>query len=451
MAGKKVSREITAIIGAGITGLTAAHLLSNGGEKCVIFEQEEKVGGLCRSYLLDDIIFDLGPHLFFNNPEHEAERLMMELLKDEKVIERRFRFAIESEGRCWKFPLSLFDLLSYPKEYQKHFLMSFLRKKNPRESKDRISMEQDLIEKGGQSYYERIFAPMLMKKTLLSGNQIHRDWGVRVDRNVKNEKEPFREESRGWLFKKVLQSLYQTYYYPVDGFQKFTEILRDKYTETGGEIIVNCGPLRFEKMDNKLTRVKVNDKAYPVKNVIWTGSLNGLNGILGNSTGKIRYVKTLIAFLTYNQKNPVHRPFVYAYYTEKNLIFNRVYWPASIYRNQAPRDKEGICLELNYIDDLDHRTDEEILRRAVEDIDKKGLFKKDNLRNQQLVRLGECLPVYELDYERKMSETFKRVHGYCNLYSIGRLGGFYFCMTPMAVSQGIKMSKYLLQTEKGNL
>ncbi len=96
---------------------------------------------------------------------------------------------------------------------------------------------------------------------------------------------------------------------------------------------------------------------------------------------------------------------------------------------------------------LDNMTDEEIINRTVKDAEKSGLLKKDQLRQSKVIRLGDCLPVYDLDYEDKINETFKDVHSYQNLYSIGRLGGNYFCMTPAAFSQGIKIARHLSQNK----
>lgn len=438
------SEEVTLIVGGGMTGLTAGYLLSIEGEKCLLLEKEKVVGGLCRSYNLDDIFFDLGPHLFFPNPDFESERFMMELLQDEAIIKQRFRFAIYNNGRYWKFPLSIFDLLFYPLDFKKHFFLSLMYKKTY--SPDSIiSIEQDIILKGGRSYYERVFAPMLLKKSLLPGNKIHRDWVARVDRDVENSKEPFNEISHEKLLRKILSSLYQTYYYPLNGFERFPQKLWNRYKEAGGETIVNCGPITFETNGNKIAKATVRDITYPLKNVIWTGSVNSLNEVIGSNVHKIKYIKTIIVLLTYKQKKPIRRPFVYVYYPEENLIFNRIYYPANIYKGQTPSGKEGICLELNYLCDLDAMTDEEIVLRAVGDIEKEGLFEGSDLRSKQVIRLGECLPVYELDYENKMEEAFNVVHSCSNLYSVGRLGGYFFCMTPPSVSQGIKIARHILQ------
>ena len=99
---------------------------------------------------------------------------------------------------------------------------------------------------------------------------------------------------------------------------------------------------------------------------------------------------------------------------------------------------------MNYTEELDTLTDTEIVERTVSDIEKLGLYKKEQLRQSKVIRLGECLPIYGLDYENRIQETFRDVHRYQNLYSIGRLGGYYFCMTPAAVNQGIKMARHLL-------
>ena len=145
-------------------------------------------------------------------------------------------------------------MIIYPWEYKKHFILNYFNKNKKLRDSEK-SMEQDIIMKGGRFYYENIFAPMLLKKTFISGKMIHCDWVARVDRDVHNRREPFREISHGRLFKKILASLYQTYYYPLGGFHKFSKKLMEKYRQTGGEIILNYGPLKFEREDNRITGI----------------------------------------------------------------------------------------------------------------------------------------------------------------------------------------------------
>jgi len=53
----------TIILGAGIAGLSLAYFLK---EKTIILEKEEQIGGLCRSFELNGIFYDIGPHIMFS-------------------------------------------------------------------------------------------------------------------------------------------------------------------------------------------------------------------------------------------------------------------------------------------------------------------------------------------------------------------------------------------------
>ena len=138
------------------------------------------------------------------------------------------------------------------------------------------------------------------------------------------------------------------------------------------------------------------------------------------------------------------RPFVYTFRPQEDLIFH---YPDHIYGDKSLPDKEGICLELNNLTRLENTSDAEIIARAVNDIEKIGLFMRTELRQQRLFRLKECMPVYELDYEIKIQETLKTIQRYRNLYSVGRKGGYFFCLSHSAVSQGLKVARHLLESK----
>lgn len=438
------SGEVTVIVGAGITGLTAAYLLAREGERCVVLEKNKEIGGLCCTFELDDIIFDLGPHFYFYNPDFEAEKFMMSLLKGEKIIKKRFRFSVFNDGKNWKFPISIIDMILYPMEYKLQILKRLFAKRKKEE--DAISAEYEMVEKLGNSYYDKAIAPMIQSKALLPGSEIHRDWMTRVDRNIHNSKEPFTAISPiKHILITIKQVLYQAYLYPAKGYQVFPQKLWQKFNQLGGDTILDCGEITLEKENGLIRKVIVRGREFLTKNVVWTGSINDLNDIIKSNAPRIKYVKVIIVHLSYNHKKRIHRPFGYIYYPDKNLIFNRLYYPSSIFGIHGPTDREGICFELNYMEELDSLTDKEIIDRTVMDAEKLGLLKKEQLRQSMVIRLGECLPVYSLDYENRIKETFKDVHSFRNLYSIGRLGGYYFCMTPAAVSQGMKVARHLLK------
>ena len=426
--------KITLIVGAGVTGLTAAYTLANAGEKCLLLEREATIGGGCRTYVLDDVTFDLGPHVLLLNPDSEADKLLLKLLENEEVISKNLSVAFHVNGKYWRFPPSIRDVLFYPWKYKKQMILVRLRK-NKRETTDANSFQSLIEQNTGHSYYNDLFSSFILKKTCITGDKVHRDWFLRTDRDIKNRKENPKKAK-----------LLKHWYYPCKGFEIIPQKLWEKYCHLGGKTILNCGPISFDKTKDRIISAKAGDKTFFVKDIIWTASINELNNLIDARVQPVNFVDTLIICLTYNRKARAPRPFIYTYHPQDDLIFNRIYYPDHIYGEKNPSDREGICLEINCFQGLQNMTDDEIITRAVGDVEKLGFFRKRDLRQQRHFWLKECMPVYELDYEIKLQETFQAVHKFQNLYAVGRKGGYFFCQTPAAVNQGLKVAKHLLQS-----
>lgn len=435
-----------AIVGAGITGLTAAAQLAAAGKKCILIESAEKVGGLCRTYEMDDIKFDFGPHLFFYNPHSATDQFMLEVLKDEQVVFNRFRWAIHAKGRYWLMPVNIPDiLLHYPMHYKWQIVRSLLKKRKG-ETATGDSVRDMLEERMGPAYFADVFGPFLQKKTLASPESLHRDWSIREERDVHNRKiVTSGYEKTITLRDKLRATFLPRYYYPLKGIEAIATGLWNRYRAAGGETILQSGPLTFEKDGNRITRINVQGQAIPVSNVVWTPSINALNRVLGVAEPAIHYVDLMIVMMTFNRSHAVHRPFAYTYHIDEHLLFNRLYYPDNLFQQQIIPNKEGLCVEINMTPELKTLSDVEIVDRALTGIETLGLYRKEDLRESRVVRLEEAMPVYELNYESERERVFKAVHDHANLYAIGRSGGYLFCLTPAAVRQGQQMADVLIR------
>ncbi|MBF0344840.1 MAG: NAD(P)-binding protein, partial [Nitrospirae bacterium] len=313
----------TVIVGAGMTGLTAAYKLSRANRRCLLIEREESVGGLCRSFTLDGVVFDIGPHVFIYRKGFEAEEFILRLLDKEEIIKRRWRFGINNGKRTYALPMSVTDLVLYPWRFKRQMLDAFLKRNTP----DKVqsgSVAQDMINKFGIAYYEEVFEPMLLKKTLISGHDLHCHWVARVDRDARNKLEvPDNSTAPSPLLLRIIRTLYQTYYYPVKGFERLPQNLWQMYSQGGGETILDCGQLRFNKAHGRINAVNVKGVTYPVQDLIWTGSIDNLNALLGINAPKLNYSKLAFVFLTYQRKRYIRRPLLYVYYTNRELCFKR--------------------------------------------------------------------------------------------------------------------------------
>jgi protoporphyrinogen oxidase len=63
----------TAVIGAGIAGLTAAHHLARAGREPVVFERLDRVGGRIQTIKRDDKVFDVGAFIYLGSYTDAAE------------------------------------------------------------------------------------------------------------------------------------------------------------------------------------------------------------------------------------------------------------------------------------------------------------------------------------------------------------------------------------------
>ncbi|MBF0368880.1 MAG: FAD-dependent oxidoreductase [Magnetococcales bacterium] len=442
MASNSFSTPLDVIVGGGVSGLTAAARLARSGVPSVIIERSPHLGGFCRSLVLDDVVFDQGPHMFFPGMGGPGENLIQELLADEEVFRLPGRYAIHADGRLWTFPPQFKDILGYPLSYQLDILKAFFRKKKPLHLQKTVW--ESVAAKSGQKLYDKVVGPMMRSKTLHEGTEVHADWARKVDRTVRNIKEPPHKRPRPPSFLRRLKQPQADCFYPKGGFQRIPDLLWADYQKNGGEALLETTIGSINREGKRVQSVTLVDgREIPVKNLIWTANVNSLSALLGSQVEKLTYIKTILVFLTYDQPENKTRPFNYVYYPDDHLLFNRLYLPRNLYGPSEPAGKEGVCAEITYTTGLDEQSDQEIIDRIIQDIDGLGLFPKSSLRKTGIMRLGDCMPIYPIDYEEQLAGFYREIHELENLYAVGRMGGYYFCMTPAAINQGLKMAQHL--------
>ncbi len=435
------------IVGAGLSGLAAGYLLAKRGRKCLLLEREATVGGLARSFDLDGITFDLGPHVLYEKDLSRGAVLLREALGGAEVVKRPFRYAIVSGGRAFKMPIIL-DMLAYPLRYKLQIAGSLVRK--PRSGSHPASIRSSIEKRFGAAFYREVFGPMIDKKTGRPGGEVHVEWFIRPPRDVENRKKPPPPRH----VRNVLEPLrnffsQKNYVYPVAGFGEYARRLHQAYEAAGGKTVLDCRDIELTLSPDSVASIRASGVDYAVRNLVWTGSINELNRHLGAGAVTANYVKTYLVFLTYDGKRPDRHSFVYVYHPQDDIIFVRAYYPDNLYGPLSPPDKEGICLEINAFPGIEKMSEEEIIAACVRDVERLGIFPASALRQKKIIGLKDSMPVYGIDYEETMSALFAPAKKYANLISVGRTGGFYFCMSPAAVEQGIDAAEHLLGVKNG--
>jgi oxygen-dependent protoporphyrinogen oxidase len=103
-----------AIVGAGITGLTAAYRLKQRGCRVVVYEASDRIGGAIKSERRNGYLAELGPNSLAT-PTAGVAGLLAELGLDSRRVtaaaEARTRYIVR-RGRLMRLPMSLAELLT---------------------------------------------------------------------------------------------------------------------------------------------------------------------------------------------------------------------------------------------------------------------------------------------------------------------------------------------------
>lgn len=113
------------IVGAGLSGLSAAYHLERGGDHPLVLERGEGVGGACATISRDGFHFDLTGHLL-HIARAESETLLREIGVWSALRRHRRRAAIALAGTITPYPIQI-HTHRLPAEIRRDCLLGFIR------------------------------------------------------------------------------------------------------------------------------------------------------------------------------------------------------------------------------------------------------------------------------------------------------------------------------------
>jgi protoporphyrinogen oxidase len=212
----------TVILGGGIAGLSLASFLEH---PVTVLEREQTVGGLSRSYSLNGVFYDIGPHIVFSKNK-EVLDLHTSLIPTTRI---RRSNQIFFKGRYVKYPFEN-DLAALDPLDRDYCLNEFLA--NPYEGYKPENMLQSFLSVFGegitklylQPYNEKIwkFDPAFMDMQM-------------VERIPKPPKEDVIQSAKGIPTEGYTHQLY--FHYPTaGGFQSLVDAYRSRALAKGSQI-----------------------------------------------------------------------------------------------------------------------------------------------------------------------------------------------------------------------
>ena len=172
------SRKI-AIIGAGISGLTAGYELSKKGYKVTIFEKEKEIGGLLGDFEISGTKIEKTYHHIFKT-DKEIIELIEELGLQDKLKWHKSSVGLYFEGKIYPF-MGAIDLLKFSKlnllaKFRLGMVYLWLKSDKNWQKYEKTTAVEWMEKWAGKQAFEVIWKPLLKGKFHEYYNKVSMAW-----------------------------------------------------------------------------------------------------------------------------------------------------------------------------------------------------------------------------------------------------------------------------------
>lgn len=273
-----------AVIGGGITGLTAAYLLAKKNHQLAVFEKEPKLGGLVSSFKEENWSWSLERfyHHFFSS-DKEVLGLLEKLEIKNKLFFKTPKTSVFVDNQIFPFD-SLQTILAFPKltigDKIRTFLVAGFMKMNP-----------------FWKPLERATAYCFIKKTMGNRN-FNLIWKPLLDSKF-GEFSP--QIPASWYWTRIKKRSFKLGYLE-GGIETLTQALSEQLQKAGGKIFTNNLVGEVHRVGNQF-EIFTNQKRFPEKfdKIIATVSPESLkiifNDLLVPEKEKLQSLKSLGAIV----------------------------------------------------------------------------------------------------------------------------------------------------------
>ena len=426
---KMKSKKETAILGGGLAGLSTAYFMK---DKCVVLEENDELGGLCRSFKKDGFTYDIGGHILFSkNKETLSE--MVSWLKS-NVHKKYRKNQIWYKERFVKYPFEN-GLHSLDKKEIYDCLLGYLLNKNP-EPKNlkewcRYTFGNGIAEKYLLPYNEKIW------KHDLEDMSIH--WVERIP------KPPLKDIIKSAIGIETEGYKHQLHFY---------------YPKKGGiNSLINSLASKVERIEKgfKVTGIKKKNNKWKVSNghkaiecdrIISTipvfdliNCLDSVPSVVKRALKRLNYNSLILIMIGIKNESLKNKTAIYI--PDPKLLAHRVCFMKYFSNNNAPRGSSHLTAEITVKpnDSLLKSNDSDLIEKVSSQLESICGFSKHEIISTDIQKIKYAYVIYNKDYLKNT----KIVFGYLNdlgIHCTGRFGTFQY----INMDTCVEMSKRLIQS-----
>jgi protoporphyrinogen oxidase len=418
----KASEELI-ILGGGPAGIAAGYYASRQGKRFKIYEEKNRIGGMCSTITRGDFRFDLGAHrLHDREPDVTAD---IRNLVGSRLSRIEIASYIFSRGRLIHFPLSPLNLISNLGPWTTlnagfHWLAS----RFTRAPKSFQDFETYAVYKYGRPIAERF---LLNYSKKLWGKDCG---GLSPEISGKRLKglclSTFLLEAFSGG-KARTEHLDGAFFYPQSGFGEIVERMADVIGRE--KIFLGRRVMRLEHHNGCIRKVFFDDgEGVQADCIISTLPLPVLVKMLHPACPHeiaalamgLSFRKLILVMLMLNRESVTKGGTVY--FPEPEFPFNRVSEPRNRSSYMAPPGKTSLLLEIpcGQESDLSEVVLQKYVRICVEKLEQIGWIREYQVLNAAVECLDYAYPVLDAGYAEKLERILRYMKTFQNLHIIGR-------------------------------
>lgn len=422
------------IIGGGPAGLTTGYELMKHGQKSIVLEKADRVGGISRTETYKGYRFDIGGHRFFTKVG-EVQAVWKEILGDDFIQTPRLS-RIYYDHKFYDYPLSLFKTLRNLGPVKSALILfSYLKAKlhkyqNP--DFEAETFEEWVIDCFGERLYRIFFKTYTEKVWGLPCSQIRADWAAQRIKNMS-----LKQAVINAVFgSQNAKSLIKKFDYPRLGPGMMWERCQDLLNVHGSPVHLNTEVIRVEREGKRITKViaKQGDEIFELTGDHFVNSMpiallvNRLDPlppeeVLAAARG-LKYRDFLIVSLIINRDHLFPDNWLYIHSPEFKV--GRI----QNFKNWSPEmvpDPQKTCLGMEYFcsegDELWEMSDQQLIDLAAQEVVRLDLgVKPDDVQDGCVIRQRKAYPVYDGEYRQHLQVLEDYIKTFENLQTVGRNG-----------------------------
>ncbi|HYA32289.1 MAG TPA: FAD-dependent oxidoreductase, partial [Thermodesulfovibrionales bacterium] len=401
-------REIV-VLGGGLTGLSAGYVLTKADFGVKVFERDSAVGGLSRTIERNGFRFDLGGHRFFT-ANRTIDEFVKQLMGDELVSVPR-KSKIYMRNRYFDYPLkplnALFGLgipttMKIMGDYVTERLKRFVK------APDIVSLEDWVVGNFGRKMFDIYFREYSEKVWGIECSRISADWvaqrirGLSLAKAVKNAF--FR------LNGKDLPTLVDRFLYPELGIGRISDRLSEEIRKKN-EVFTGARVERISHSGSRIDSITVNVggslkvvsgdefiSSIPITSLACKLYPEAPDGPR-DAAGKLGFRDLVLVVVMVNRKRVTDQTWIYI--PEQGIPFGRIHEPTNWSGKMAPEGKTLLVMEFFSFkgDRAWSETDGNLVRVTVENLEKLGFVKSDEVIGSIVLRIPRAYPLFEVRYK----------------------------------------------------